>query len=42
MYRDSWPSLFVGPASARGAMHIDAFGSNFWMALFEVSHIINI
>lgn len=33
-YREVWPSLFVAPAGLRSALHIDAFGSNFWMALF--------
>ena len=35
LYRESWPSLFVGPAGTRSSLHIDAFGSNFWMALFS-------
>ena len=35
MYRDSWPSLFVAPPGITSALHIDSFGSNFWMALFE-------
>lgn len=35
MYRDSWPSLFLGPKGTESALHIDAFRSNFWMALFE-------
>jgi len=33
LYRDSWPSLFVGPAGTSSGLHIDAFGSHFWMYL---------
>ena len=33
-YRDSWPSLFVAPEGACSELHVDTFGSNFWMALF--------
>ena len=36
-YQDSWPSLFVAPAGLRSETHVDAFGSNFWMALFQGS-----
>jgi hypothetical protein len=32
---DSWPSLFVGPSGSCSGLHIDAFGSNFWMALLQ-------
>ena len=35
LYHDSWPSLFVAPAGITSELHVDAFGSNFWMALFE-------
>ena len=35
MYQDSWPSLFIAPAGLRSELHIDTFGSNFWMALFR-------
>jgi len=35
MYYDSWPSLFIAPKDVFSAMHVDAFGSNFWMALFQ-------
>eukprot|EP00656_Telonema_subtile_P035014 TRINITY_DN39037_c0_g1_i2.p1 TRINITY_DN39037_c0_g1~~TRINITY_DN39037_c0_g1_i2.p1 ORF type:complete len:392 (+),score=94.92 TRINITY_DN39037_c0_g1_i2:207-1382(+) len=35
MYRDSWPSLFVGPAGSRSELHVDGFGSNFWMKMFQ-------
>ncbi|KAK3090370.1 hypothetical protein FSP39_011282 [Pinctada imbricata] len=34
LYRDSWPSLFIAPPNVCSELHIDAFGSNFWMALF--------
>ena len=34
-YQDSWPSLFIAPAGIRSDLHVDAFGSNFWMALFQ-------
>jgi hypothetical protein len=30
-YQDSWPSLLVGPAGSGAGVHIDSFGSNFWM-----------
>ncbi|KAF0686499.1 Aste57867_21686 [Aphanomyces stellatus] len=35
LYRETWPSLFVGPAGTASQTHIDSFGSNFWMALME-------
>ena len=35
LYADSWPSLFVGPAHSGGGLHIDSFGSNFWMAVLS-------
>ena len=35
LYHDSWPSLFVAPAGITSELHVDAFCSNFWMALFE-------
>ena len=35
LYRDAWPSLFVGPAGSRCSVHVDTFGSHFWMLLFE-------
>eukprot|EP01062_Namystynia_karyoxenos_P016857 TRINITY_DN16213_c0_g2_i1.p1 TRINITY_DN16213_c0_g2~~TRINITY_DN16213_c0_g2_i1.p1 ORF type:complete len:486 (+),score=135.38 TRINITY_DN16213_c0_g2_i1:90-1547(+) len=37
LYRNSWPSLFVGGTQARSPLHIDAFGSHFWMGLMEGS-----
>jgi hypothetical protein len=36
-YSSSWPSLFVSPEGTISDLHIDAFGSNFWMALFSGS-----
>ena len=35
LYRDSWPSLFVAPAGIASELHVDAFASSFWMALFH-------
>mmetsp|Transcript_11218 Transcript_11218/g.17627 ORF Transcript_11218/g.17627 Transcript_11218/m.17627 type:complete len:306 (+) Transcript_11218:856-1773(+) len=35
LYRDAWPSLFIGPEGSRSGLHVDTFGSNFWMALME-------
>ena len=35
LYHDSWPSLFIAPKGVFSDMHIDSFGSNFWMALFQ-------
>jgi len=35
LYADSWPSLFVGPIHSGGGLHIDSFGSNFWMAVLR-------
>jgi hypothetical protein len=34
LYRDSWPSLFIGPPGSACALHIDANHTHFWMALF--------
>ena len=34
LYRDSWPSLFVGPPGSACSLHIDANSTHFWMALF--------
>jgi hypothetical protein len=34
-YRDVWPSLFIAPQGLHSDLHVDAFGSHFWMALFE-------
>ncbi|XP_023323479.1 bifunctional arginine demethylase and lysyl-hydroxylase JMJD6 isoform X3 [Eurytemora carolleeae] len=33
LYRDSWPSLFIGPRGTKSGLHIVAFGSHFWMYL---------
>ena len=35
LYHNSWPSLFISPKGVFSDMHVDAFGSNFWMALFQ-------
>ena len=35
LYHKSWPSLFIAPAGITSELHVDAFSSNFWMALFE-------
>jgi len=35
LYQDIWPSLFIAPAGLHSGLHVDAFGSNFWMALFQ-------
>ena len=35
LYKDSWPSLFIAPQGLHSDLHVDAFGSNFWMALFQ-------
>ncbi|KAL3877711.1 hypothetical protein ACJMK2_035376 [Sinanodonta woodiana] len=35
LYKDSWPSLFIAPAGLTSELHVDAFASNFWMALFQ-------
>ncbi|ETW08393.1 hypothetical protein H310_00983 [Aphanomyces invadans] len=35
MYRETWPSLFLGPEGTESQTHVDSFGSNFWMALLE-------
>lgn len=48
MYRDSWPSLFISPPGMVSNLHIDTFGSHFWMSLFEVNwcvlhgHLMNL
>ena len=34
LYRDSWPSLFIGPPGSACSLHIDANHTHFWMALF--------
>ncbi|KAL3933988.1 MAG: hypothetical protein SGPRY_000031 [Prymnesium sp.] len=37
LYRESWPSLFVGPSGSSCSVHIDTFGSHFWMMLLEAA-----
>ncbi len=32
-YVNSWPSLFIGGTGTRSDLHIDSFGSSFWMVL---------
>jgi len=34
-YRDSWPSFFLGRANTTANLHVDMFGSSFWMAVFQ-------
>ncbi|XP_065186999.1 uncharacterized protein LOC135817696 [Sycon ciliatum] len=34
-YHNSWPSLFAAPSGLASGLHIDAFCSSFWMAVFE-------
>ena len=34
-YRDTWPSLFLQPKGTRSGLHVDSFGSNFFLALLE-------
>ena len=33
LYNKSWPSLFIAKAGTSSGLHIDAFGSHFWMYL---------
>ena len=35
LYHQSWPSLFVARAGTNGDLHIDAFGSHFWMYMIS-------
>eukprot|EP00054_Salpingoeca_dolichothecata_P023674 m.158608 g.158608 ORF g.158608 m.158608 type:complete len:253 (+) comp24764_c0_seq4:702-1460(+) len=35
LYRESWPSLFVASKGLVSELHVDSFGSHFWMALFQ-------
>ena len=37
LYKRSWPSLFISPKGTVSDLHIDAFASNFWMALLSGS-----
>lgn len=34
-YRDTWPSLFLQPGGTRSGLHVDSFGSNFFLALLR-------
>jgi histone arginine demethylase JMJD6 len=31
LLREAWPSLFIGPAGSRCSLHVDAYGTDFWM-----------
>lgn len=33
LYHNSWPSLFIASKGTHSGLHIDAFGSHFWMYL---------
>ena len=35
LYHQSWPSLFIAGAGTNGDLHIDAFGSHFWMFMIS-------
>jgi len=35
LYHQSWPSLFISGKGNLSELHVDAFGSNFWMYLFK-------
>jgi len=35
LYHDSWPSLFISNAGTNSGLHVDAFGSHFWMYLIS-------
>jgi hypothetical protein len=35
LYKDTWPSLFIGPKGSQSSLHVDTFGSNFWMFLIH-------
>ena len=35
LYNQSWPSLFIAGAGTNGELHIDAFGSHFWMFMIS-------
>jgi hypothetical protein len=37
LLQDSWPSLFIAPGGISCGAHVDAFASNFWMAVLQVS-----
>ena len=35
LLREAWPSLFIGPRASRCALHVDAYGTHFWMLALE-------
>jgi len=35
LYRDTWPSLFIGAKGTYSELHVDTFHSNFWMGLMQ-------
>ena len=35
LWREAWPSLFLGPRGSRCALHVDTGGTHFFMMLFE-------
>eukprot|EP00092_Neocalanus_flemingeri_P015057 GFUD01016263.1.p1 GENE.GFUD01016263.1~~GFUD01016263.1.p1 ORF type:complete len:476 (+),score=111.48 GFUD01016263.1:65-1492(+) len=35
LYHNSWPSLFIAQAGTNSGLHVDAFGSHFWMFLIS-------
>ena len=35
LYHNSWPSLFVAKKGTNSGLHVDAFGSHFWMFLIS-------
>ena len=35
IYRDAWPSFFAGPEGSASGLHVDSFGSHFFMYLME-------
>eukprot|EP01127_Copromyxa_protea_P018029 TRINITY_DN5587_c0_g2_i2.p1 TRINITY_DN5587_c0_g2~~TRINITY_DN5587_c0_g2_i2.p1 ORF type:complete len:270 (-),score=49.29 TRINITY_DN5587_c0_g2_i2:506-1315(-) len=34
-FSSDWPSLFIGPQGSQSGLHVDSFGTNFWMFLME-------
>ena len=35
LLREAWPSLFIGPRGSRCALHVDAYGTHFWMLVLD-------
>jgi len=35
LLREAWPSLFIGPPRSRCSVHVDAYGTHFWMMGLE-------